>query len=212
MATTHRYWRVYVTAVNGSSIVGLTELEFRSSSGGADLTGAGTAISGGDFSGTLAKAKAFDNGAGEWASNALPGWIGYDFGGSPVDVVEISIKIRTTDPANDVLQSPKTFSVDYSDDGVTFVPVWFESNITTWTDGSTIVFTADLGVGLEATKAQTYGVVGAPLKLSTTKAQTYGVLGPPLLVSCTKAVMYVITGPDDGRFQRIKVRYLRAHQ
>lgn len=197
MATTHRYWRIYITAANGSGIAGLSEIELRATSAGADQTpGVGTALSGGDFSAGFAKANAFDNTTSEWASLTLPGWIGWDAGVSPIDVFEFTITSRTTDAVNGPLQAPKTFGLEWSDDAVTWYPRWAPSNQTGWTLSETRTFTDPLPSG----------------RLGATKAVTYGVLGPPLLLASTKSVMYVITGPDDGTRQRIKVRYVRSHR
>ena len=62
----HRYWRVYVSATNGSSITGVRELEFRTTSGGADVTGAGqgTAFASSIASGSFVAANAVVNAAG----------------------------------------------------------------------------------------------------------------------------------------------------
>lgn len=198
----HRYWRVLFTAVNGSTIAGLTEVELRATPGGSDQTGPGlgTAISGGDFGGSFVKANAFDNTAAEWASPfpSVPGaWIGWDFGvGVTAFVREVVLKSRTTDPTNGPLQAPRDFSIEWSDDQVTWNSVWTVRNQTGWALAETRTFTDPVPAG----------------SMGATKSVVYSVLGPPLLLSSTKSVMYVITGPDNGARQRLKVRYVKSHE
>ncbi len=193
----HRYWRVFFTAVNGSTIVGLTEVEFRATPGGADQTGVGfgTAISGGDFGGAFLKANAYDNTAAEWASPfpSIPGaWIGWDRGlGFTMSVQEVALTNRSTGGADNQAQAPRTFAIQWSDDAVTWTTVWDLLNETSWGNGETRVYSDPVPAGS----------VGA------TKKQTYAVLGPPLLLTCTKKVMYVITGPG---YPRYKVRLIKS--
>lgn len=184
---THRYWRINITAVNGSTIAGLQEIEMRATSAGADQTGAGTALSSTDFGGAFVKGNAFDNGVAEWASAFGPGfpqWIGYDFGAG-VDIVEFTIKSRTTDAVNGPLQAPNRFSLDWSNDLVTWNTVWSPSAQSGWGLGETRTFTDPVAAG----------------SLGATKKVAYTVLGPPLLISVTKKVMYVIDGPGHPRYR-----------
>lgn len=116
--TARRFWRVYVTAVNGKSdgSVGFREIQLRESIGGSDVTGSGTASADSFFSGGVEADKAFDNNTGtEWASGTggLPHWIAYDFGVG----VEKDIRELVWRPRGDTDQHPVDFDLQSSDDG-----------------------------------------------------------------------------------------------
>lgn len=113
----HRYWRISISQNSGASgVTGLSELEFRGSVGGSDLTGSGTALSGGSGTDNVGSeaAKAFDNNTGTtWTrTSATNTWVGYDFGVA-VTVAEIAITAETTS----LTRSPQAFTLDWSDDG-----------------------------------------------------------------------------------------------
>lgn len=136
----HRYWRVYVDR-NGSSNVQITELELRSSSGGADLTGSGTASADSVLTvGTTDASKAFDNSnSTRWASTGVPAWLAYDFGtGVAHDIVEVVM----TNGSFTTGTLPLDFIVQSSDDGSTWTDEWFATNISAWTASMSKTFTA----------------------------------------------------------------------
>lgn len=73
----HRYWRLYINALNGGSAASIVELELHTAIGGANVATSGTAIAS-SVSGTDTAAKAFDaNTATWWASAAtgVPQWL-----------------------------------------------------------------------------------------------------------------------------------------
>lgn len=119
----HRYWRITnMENVGSTAVLQIAELEFRASVGGADLTGAGTAISN---SGTASAA--FDNNADTaWTGTKDPStYIGYDFGaGQAVAVAEVGLRPGTTVTNN---RTPYKFDVQYSDDGTTWHNAWAAS-------------------------------------------------------------------------------------
>lgn len=119
----HRYWRVYITAINGGTSASIAELEMRESIGGSDVTGSGTATASSQFSGTFVPSRAFDNNTSTaWASLdfSTPQWLKYDFGsGSAKDIVELAITRR---PQID--QAPVTWTLDYSDDDSTWTTLY----------------------------------------------------------------------------------------
>lgn len=197
----HRYWRVYIAANNGSAISGLQELEFRSTPAGADETGVGlgAAISSGDYSGAMAKEQAFDDTVAEWASSGMSCWIGWDFGvGVTKQIEEISLQIRTTDPTNAVLQAPRLFYVEGSDDAVIWNRYWGCGESTGWTAGETRTYTDPLYPDRMGTaKYLAYVATGVPpATLSTPKLPAYAVLGATDL-STPKYLAYAALGGTD---------------
>jgi hypothetical protein len=113
---THRYWRINVTQNSGqASITAIGEIEFYSTVGGADITGSGTALSGGSGTDSTAPSNAFDNSpTSQWSrSSATNTWVGYDFG-SAVGISGFSLSVAT---GGDPLRAPQAFTLDWSDDG-----------------------------------------------------------------------------------------------
>lgn len=140
--SSHRYWRVLVTASAGGGDTACNELELRSSSGGANLTGTGTPISGSEYSAGYADDYAFDgNAANSWNSSGGLGttaWIGYDFGaGNAHDIIEIAFKARGDYVGN----APTDMQVEYSDDGSSWTTKWSITGQTGWSTNETRVFT-----------------------------------------------------------------------
>ena len=131
MATPHSYWRINITAAN--SHAALSELEFAAMAGGTNLCVGGSPVTGGSWPPPgYAAANAFDGNTSSnmnysWASSvSSSGWIGYHFA-SPVVVKEARISARSQSS-----QYPTAFSVDYSDDGVTWTQVVSYSGQTSW--------------------------------------------------------------------------------
>src|SRR5215207_10553644 len=99
----HSYWRLYIIqsgyGTSRGTAIGLSEVEFRATVGGADQAIGGTATANSEYSGTYAASKAFDDTIGtNWATlespAVIPGWLQYQFP-APVDVLQISLKART---------------------------------------------------------------------------------------------------------------------
>lgn len=135
---THTYWRVFITEGVRTDVITVGELEFRATSGGLDQCTGGTPISSGSFSSDYSHAKAFDDlnstmwAAPDAATQASPGyagpaglWIGYHFA-SPVGCAEVAV---TTDNGSfSGNAGPKSFKVQYSDDGIAWWDSWVVSN------------------------------------------------------------------------------------
>lgn len=141
----HRYWRIYITEKSGAATFSaIEELELRSSAGGADVTGSGTASANNSSGG--AAANAVDNDTGTiWATGAgaLPHWWAYDFGaGNDQDIVEVSITSRSSTAGS----APGAFQLQYSDDGSTWTTRLFCNVEGVWPVSTTHVFNTD-GVG-----------------------------------------------------------------
>lgn len=123
-----RYWRIYATEVQNSVYMGAHEIEFKSSIGGSDATGSGTAISSNG-----SPASAFDDNMStrpliELDANG-EAWIGYDFGsGNDIQILEVTIKCG--DSVEDII--PKNYRVEYSDDASSWTSVYEVTNGTNW--------------------------------------------------------------------------------
>lgn len=107
-----RFWRVYISEVDGGGYSEAKEVRFLRSVGDpAPLSG--SAIASSSFGGSTAD-KAFDNNTGTfWTSGdgTSPQWIGYDFGSGNAEA------ITALTYNQDSGRAPKTFKVQYSDDG-----------------------------------------------------------------------------------------------
>lgn len=139
---THRYWRIYISGPMSGQFLGVAEIEFRGTIGGADQTGSGTAIRSSQYNINYPALYAFDDsyidsgGSPEdiWVcgQNAFPGWIGYDFGdGNGVDVVEVLCTGREVSRVN---ESPGGAVIEWSDDGSVWEESWAPGAQSTWTD------------------------------------------------------------------------------
>lgn len=132
--TAHRYWRLFIAdnfEPYGANryYTSLTELEMFTTVGGSNVCTGGTAIASSDFTGSgWSMNNAFDGAKNVdigWAANnvAPPAWIGYDFGaGNEKDIVQYSFTVRSH--AGSMTQSPRIFTLQYSDDGIE----WFSSD------------------------------------------------------------------------------------
>lgn len=135
---THAYWRVLVTEGVRTDYVSMAELEFRATAGGLDQSVGGTPITSGPYSPTYDHHKAFDGlNSTMWGSpdtftqaqQGYPGvigsWLGYHFA-APVSCTEVAI---TTDNGSfSGNAGPKSFKVQYSDDGIAWVDSWAVTN------------------------------------------------------------------------------------
>jgi len=134
-----RYWRIYIATTYANIHAGLSEIEMRGAAAGPDLTGSGTAISIGDYSGSFLNSNAFDdNTSSDWVSPNGAGdgsWIGYDFG-SDVEILEVDILPRSSATT----QGPKDFAVQSSSDGISWTGLKGYT-ATTWGSGVSQTFT-----------------------------------------------------------------------
>jgi|GEM_PF-5694311 len=133
----HRYWRIYVTAINGGAACGISEIEMMRKTSQGNECGSGTASASTEWSGSDAAAEAFNgtfgSGSDAWASQngaAMPQWIRYDFGsGTSPDITSVNIHARGS---VDTGQAPKDFSIQWSDDGSSWTTAWSVTNSTGW--------------------------------------------------------------------------------
>ena len=127
---THKYWRVYVTAAAGD-YGSMVELEFLDGLGVRCGLAGGTPIQSSNYPGFEAY-RAFDgvvSGDSSWAANNYtpPMWLGYQHA-TAVAVNSVRITARSAAPA----QSPNNFTVQSSDDGVTWADEWSVTGSTGW--------------------------------------------------------------------------------
>lgn len=143
----HRYWRWLFSAAGSGSAIVIGEAELHGISGGADLTGAGTASADTTYPDWVADNAFADNGVaytstGCWSSDnsSLPHWLAYDFGdGNDVRVDEYTLQAHDAVSQAD---SPAAWEFQYSDNGTDWVTVDTQTGIS-WTASE--VKTFDLG-------------------------------------------------------------------
>ena len=136
-AKSSRYWRIYITESSApDNLIRGYEAELRGSVGGTDQCTGGTASASHNNSTVY---KLFnDNGASDyWISNtnpSMPCWFQYDFGsGNAVSVAEFGFMPGNS--GDNATQSPKAFSLQWSDDGSNFTTLSSWSDVTDWIAG-----------------------------------------------------------------------------
>ena len=142
--TAHRYWRVRGLTCGNANYIGIADLQFRETVGGADIATTGFAIDGSNFGASFTGDKAFDADADTtyWltAKSNIPAdsWVGQDFGAANDKVIrEIVIKARV-DGAN-FNQTPDTWVLEYSDDGTNWTTK-YSGTSAAWSSGSSQTF------------------------------------------------------------------------
>lgn len=140
-----RYWRLYITGINGGAACGISEVEMFLTSGGANQCTGGTAGASSTWSGSEPASEAFDGvkstGGNCWASGqdlCMPQWIRYDFGvGTSKAIRQVKVQCRGT---VDVGQAPSAFLVQFSSDNSVWTTAWSVSSQTGWTNFQTRTF------------------------------------------------------------------------
>lgn len=125
---THRYWRVYSTAEDGSEpYISLSNVEFRDVRDTPKQATGGTPISSGVYASNYGMENAFDgnNGTTYISNGSLPNWIGYDFV-TPVGVAQLALRNRHD---GYYTQAPAAFLVQWSDDGTNWTTEWSQSGV-----------------------------------------------------------------------------------
>lgn len=141
----HRYWRIYVTASNGTTWHQAgSEMQMATILGGANVCTGGTAISSGDES-SFPASNLFDGSTTnfhQWLGSTLPKWVGYDFGaGNAKDIVELRMRSH----ADWIDRMPSAFQFQYSDDGSTWTTLWtMNGQGGNWSAAAYTAFTGDM--------------------------------------------------------------------
>lgn len=134
----HLYWRLNIAAVDGGTVIGIAEIEMRTSPGGANVATGGTATASGQQAGSEAS-KAFDaSNSTNWLCTAAvtQGWIRYQFA-TAQDIVEHAVMA----PNATTNRAPKQWSIQWSDDGNTWETAAIVNNQTAWGTSENRVFT-----------------------------------------------------------------------
>lgn len=135
-------WRILITATGESPHIPVVgEVEMRASPGGANLAVGGTASASSVYPGGSAS-WAFNGNGGvtAWAAanTSLPQWLAYQFS-APVSINQLAITAQN-DARWAYQQSPRTFTVQSSVDGSTWINEWVV-DAGAFTAGQTKVFT-----------------------------------------------------------------------
>lgn len=193
----HRRWRLYIISTAGT-YVGISEIELRSSSGGADLTGSGTASHSSSAGGWEAD-KAVDNNTGTaWATYPAPAsqWWAYDFGaGATHRIVEVRITPRTDGYH---AEAPQTFHVQYSDDGTAWPTAWSVTGAS-WPSASPQVFTDPTPVlAVHVTQDAVEVIVGSGQGTRVTQDAVEVIIGAGQGTRVTQDAVEVVVGLPKG--------------
>ncbi|WP_294191119.1 discoidin domain-containing protein [uncultured Sphingomonas sp.] len=138
----HRFWRVVITQLNGG--LQLASLEFRNVPGTPRQATGGTPIENA-HTGGFGPANAFDGDiTTTWVgADPAPYYLGYDFG-TATEVNEVAIVAANAGPE----KAPRSFTVQFSDDGSTWSDAWSVMDQTGWQVSEERAFT-DSSYGLE---------------------------------------------------------------
>lgn len=140
----HRYWRLLIEAINGSTVTSIEQLVLRTSIGGANVATGGTA-SASSVSGTDTAANAFDGNSATWwlSSGNVPQWLKYDFGaGNETDIVEMAVTARSGSTGTNG-QRPVDFKLQYSDDDAAWATLIAVGGECDWVVSATRTYSAD---------------------------------------------------------------------
>lgn len=117
----HLYWRILEDSVTPQGALAIAEISMAATFGGSNQCFGGTAFASSVYSPDYDADKAFDGDPLTfWSSSgdSLGVSIGYQFP-APVDVLELVILPRPDERAN--TQGLQNFSLQYSDDGITYI-------------------------------------------------------------------------------------------
>jgi hypothetical protein len=138
----HRHWAIrnYCAQGGATAYIGLNEVEFRTTTGGPNLTGSGTASTS-QAAQAGSAAGAFNGVTGslgiQWTGNYIPILLAYDFGASN----DVEVNVVTIWPNSDAAdRTPIFFTVESSDDGVDWTVEWIVQRQATYTAGVPVTF------------------------------------------------------------------------
>lgn len=143
----HRYWRLFITANNGSSsFVGLSGFHIFDANGAIrnSISALGPERASSFVNSSNRVANAFAPGTESfsgWLSEtaSLPQWIGWDFQhpNANIPIQPVEAKTITVFPSwNDLPASPRNFQLQWSDDDITYTTALTVTNQTGWVVGT----------------------------------------------------------------------------
>lgn len=144
----HRYWRVVIisTFSTGSGAdPSLSEIMFKYDAGSPNLAVGGSAAASSQYGSAYSAAKAFDGdnstfwAAAQWVGT---GWVSYAMA-EAVEVNHVSLRSRPDNWA--AAQSPKSFKVQSSADGLLWNDEWAVTDEPPWGAGETRTFNRPAG-------------------------------------------------------------------
>lgn len=128
----HAYWRLNISANNGSpNNVTIAEMQYRTTVGGSNVATGGTPTATSNLSG-YPPSQAFDRNASTfWVSNTGPtAYLAYHFT-SAVAIVEYTMAARN-DNATYLTDTPKSWTLDFPDDGTNWTTLATVAGQTGW--------------------------------------------------------------------------------
>lgn len=140
----HRYWRVNTTANQANNNVVFDTVTMSTGPGTQNLaTNPANAIASSYYNSTTTPAMAVALQPGYWSASSPPAsWWGYDFGvGITQDIRFISI-LSASLTYDNYDRAPTSFTVDSSDDGVTWNNAWTVTGGANWYGGELRTFTS----------------------------------------------------------------------
>lgn len=196
-SSAYRYWRVVFGPDNsgnpgGQTVICVDEVEFRTSVGGADVTGSGTAYDDGHTVGGMSPAGAFanDGSTSQWGGSGIaPFWLAYDFGaGNDKAIVEVAIMPRNGFTSG---QAPGQFKVQASSNNTDWIDQWWVARPTahSYTNGVFTVFTKPVVEQSPAANRTRY------FRASINSANGVGYAGAGSILLKT-----VVNSTDDAKF------------
>ncbi len=138
----HSYWRIRVGSVYSGATTSLAEVEFRGADGGPSFAVSGAPLSSNPTDRNAAQA--FDGATSTaWVAPMDPqagAYIGYQFP-TAVSIVQLALSANANNSVAST-DSPASFDVQISDDGVTWVTLKSFSvpSVSEWTTGAAVIF------------------------------------------------------------------------
>lgn len=140
----HVYWRLNVSAINGGANLSVAELGLYVA-GGASSAATGGTPSASTSNGAQTADKAFDaNTSTYWQATTTSGQLQYQFA-SAVDITSYQVSARND--ANQPTLAPKTWTLQYSDDGSAWTTVDTVDRQANWAQGETRYYTVGANAG-----------------------------------------------------------------
>lgn len=144
---THLYWRLNVSANNGSANLSVAELGLYVALGTSSAATGGTPTAS-TVNGSQTADKGFDASTSTyWQATTSTGWLKYQFA-SAVDIAVYTVAARND--SNQPTQAPKAWTLEWSDDGSAWTTVDTVTKQNQWGQGETRYYTVGANAGATA--------------------------------------------------------------